>query len=187
MASQQQVFKLGKSTIVVHDDEFADGYTNGSVAYPNTAQETLFTVEHIRQIITESFLDGKHTGDWNIGYIVGAISGIREGSHYDDHLECPQVQLGAGLLRFNRWRFREGYLNGQLDYEAGKETHPSPHVLTARDLLCYIAHYDPDTNMYSFAKDQIATLEETLGQLIGYFCAALFWEQEPTTGPLQLA
>ena len=116
---------------------------------------------------------------------MGAISGIREGSHSEEHLECPQVQLGAVLLRFNRWRFREGYLNGHLDYEAGKETLSSPDVLTARDLLCYIAHYDLDTNMYSFAEDQLATLEETLGQLIGYFCAALFPKQEPTTGPLQ--
>src|SRR5260221_13874109 len=107
MVSQQQVFKLGKSTLVVHDDEFADGYTNGNVAYPTTTQETPLTVERIRQIITESFLDSEHSNDWNTGYIVGAISGIREGSHSEEHLECSQVQLGTVLLRLNRWRFRE--------------------------------------------------------------------------------
>lgn len=114
----QQVFKVGKSTILVHDDEFADGYVNGFVAHPKD-QETPFTVEAIRQIIAESFFDVQHTGDWNTGYIVGAISGIREGDH-SDISEGKEVQLGPVLLRFNRWRFREGYSNGQLDYEAGK-------------------------------------------------------------------
>lgn len=34
MATQQAVFKLGMSTVLVPDEEFADGYANGLVAYP---------------------------------------------------------------------------------------------------------------------------------------------------------
>ena len=46
--------------------------------------------------------------------------------------------------------------------------------MTARDLLSYIAHRDPETKRYFFGEEALNTLEETLGQLIGYVCTALF-------------
>ncbi|MBV9708691.1 MAG: hypothetical protein JO125_14930 [Chloroflexi bacterium] len=176
MAPQQQVCKVGKSTILVRDDEFADGYSNGLLAYPKD-QEIPLTVEAIHQIIAESFLDEQHTSDWNIGYIVGAISGIREGNYLASS-EGKEVQLGPILLRFNRWHFREGYCNGRLDYETSRDEQTSPHVLTAHDLLRYIAHRDSATDRYYFAEDELMALEETLGQFIGYFSAALFPKQQ---------
>lgn len=69
-------------------------------------------------------------------------------------------------LRLNRWRFCEGYYNGKLDYGEGQEERTSQDVLTARDLLRYIAHRDPETNLYSFGEEELACLEETVGQLI---------------------
>ncbi|MBV9230602.1 MAG: hypothetical protein JOZ18_14930, partial [Chloroflexi bacterium] len=58
-------------------------------------------------------------------------------------------------------------------------------VLTACDLLHFVAHYDPQTRRYFFAEEELCTLEDVLGQLVGYLCAALFPRQEKSTGPLE--
>ena len=61
--------------------------------------------------------------------------------------------------------------------------------MTARELLSYIAHRNPETNTYYFGEDELSALEDVLGQLVGYLCAALFPKptQEHDTGPLQIA
>jgi hypothetical protein len=68
------VFKLGHSTILVPNDEFSDGYTNGLLGHPD--QATSLTVEALRTLIVESLTDTEHTPDWNIGYTAGAIRGM---------------------------------------------------------------------------------------------------------------
>jgi len=167
-------FKIGNTTILVHNDEFADGYTNGLVAHPEAQQGEPVSVEVISELVAESFLDVSHTRDWNIGYLIGAIDGIRLGNVHQQDAESPYAHLGAVTLCLNRWRFREGYRTGQEDYHAGQQEQMSPPMLTARDLLRYIAHRNSHTDMHYFSESELNTLEETLGQLIGYLCAALF-------------
>ncbi len=186
--AQQQVFKLGNSTIVVSNDEFGDGYTNGIMSYPDQARP--LTVTAIRNIIGEAVADTCHTEDWNTGYIAGAIRGILEGDcKQQEEPDAPRVQFGSLTLHLNRWRFRDGYYNGQQDYEAGRDERTSPDRLTARELLSYIAHRNPETNTYYFAEDELSALEDVLGQFIGYLCAALFPKpaQVHDTEPLHLA
>lgn len=60
----------------------------------------------------------------------------------------------------------------------------SPDVLTAHGLRLYIAHRDSETNRYYFGEDELACLEETPGQLVGYVCTALFSKQEHETSPM---
>lgn len=168
--AHQKVFKLEHSTILVHDDEFGDGYTNGVISYPD--QERPLTVTAIRTLIEEAVADTSHPPDWNTGYIAGAIRGIHEGDwKQQEEPDAPRVQFGSLILHLNRWRFR---YNGQHDYEAGRDERTSPDVLTARELLSYIAHRNPETNTYSFGVDELSALEDILGQLVGYLCAALF-------------
>ncbi len=176
MAPKQQLFKLGKTTILVPDDEFADGYANGFVIHPEADQP--LTVETIRTIITQSVFDVTHPVDWNMGYIVGALDGIRKGMQSDHDPDARQVGLGALTLRLNNWRFREGYITGQGDYAALQDERTDPPLLSACDLLRYIAHRDRETDRYYFGEEELATLEELLGQLVGYLCAALFFTQE---------
>lgn len=186
--AQQQVFKPGHSTILVHDDEFGDGYTNGVIGYPD--QERPLTVTAIRNLIEEAVADTSHAPDWNTGYIAGAIKGILEGDYkQQEEPDAPRVQFGSLTLHLNRWRFRDGYYNGQHDYEAGHDERTSPDLLTARELLRYIAHRNPETNTYYFGEDELSALEDVLGQLVGYLCAALFPKaaQEHDTEPLQIA
>jgi hypothetical protein len=99
------------------------------------------------------------------------------------------VQFGSLALHLNRWRFRDGYYNGQQDYEAGRDERTSPDILTARELLSYIAHRNPETHTYYFGEDELSALEDILGQFIGYLCAALFPKptQEHNTEPLHIA
>ncbi len=167
-------FKIGNTTILVYNNEFADGYTNGFVAHPEAQQGEPVSVEVISALVAESFLDVSHTRDWNMGYLMGAIDGIRLGNTPQEDNESPYAQLGAVTLRLNRWRFREGYSTGQEDYHAGQHEQTSTPMLTARDLLRYIAHHDSNTDTYYFGESELNTLEETLGQLIGYLCAASF-------------
>lgn len=171
--TQQHVFKLGKSTLVVSTDAFSDGYANGFVGYPNKEEAHPLTVDTIQRLILDSLFDQLQSREWNLGYIVGAISGLREVNHDTAAASCD-MQLGLVTLRLNRWRFREGYINGQADYEQGQHERPSRTVLTAQELLRYIAHYDTNTGLYVLGDEELCTLEETLGQLIGYLCSALF-------------
>lgn len=103
--------------------------------------------------------------------------------------DAPRVQFGSHTLHLNRWRFRDGYYNGQHDYEAGCDERTSPDLATARELLSYIAHRNPETNTYYFGEDELSALEDVLGQLVGYLCTALFPQpaQEHDTEPLQIA
>jgi hypothetical protein len=177
----QSVFKLGKATILVPDDEFADGYANGFVIHPEAGQP--LTVETIRRIITQSVFDTMHPDDWNMGYIVGALDGIRRGEPSTHDPDARQVRLSGLTLRLDDWRFREGYITGQEDYAALQDERTDPSVLSARDLLRYIAHRDRETNRYYFGEEDLATLEEMLGQLVGYLCAALFSTQQQNAEP----
>lgn len=166
-------FKLGNTTILVHND-FADGYANGFITHPQAQQGEPISLEMISELVAECFLDVSHTHDWNVGYLVGAIEGIRLGNSRREEAVLSSVRLGAATLRLNRWRFREGYYNGQEYYQAGQDEQSLPLILTARGLLSYIAHHDSKTDTYFLSENELNTLEETLGQLIGYVCAALF-------------
>ncbi len=185
--AQPQVFKLGYSSILVKNDEFGDGYTNGLVAHPDEKQP--LTVEAIRKIIDEAVIDVSETEDWNTGYIVGAVRGILEGDYKGKwEPNAPRVQCGSLTLHLNRWRFRDGYYNGQRDYEVSQEGQPSTRILTANELLRYLAHHDPQTNRYYFGEEDLSGLEDVLGQLVGYLCAALRPSpaQEHDTEPLPM-
>src|SRR5258708_4417611 len=132
--AQQQVFKLGNSTIVVSNDEFGDGYTNGIMSYPDQARP--WTVTGTRNIMGEAVADTCHTEDWNTGYIAGAIRGILEGDcKQQEEPDAPRVQFGSLTLHLNRWRFRDGYSNGQQDYKAAPNAPPPPHTFTPPKLL----------------------------------------------------
>jgi hypothetical protein len=86
--AQQHVFKLGNSTIVVSNDEFGDGYTNGVIGYSDQVHP--LTVEALRNLIGEAVADTYHTEDWNTGYIAGAIRGILEGDcKQNDEPDAP--------------------------------------------------------------------------------------------------
>lgn len=113
----------------------------------------------------------------------GVISSLREGVH-DTHPFGREVQLGEVTLRLNRWCFRAGYENGQADYEQGQHERSSCAILSAQELLRYVAHYDSDTDLYLLGDEELCTIEETLGQLIGYLCSALFFVPVRTTEPL---
>jgi hypothetical protein len=184
------VTKFGKSTILVHDDDFSEGYSNGLIHHTN--QESPLTVEAIRNMIAESFLDVLHTDAWNTGYVCGAIRGIYEGAYLQQDEDAPSVQLGTLTLRLNRWRFKDGFFNGQEDYQESQNEQATPDTLTARDLLRYIAHRDSEKDTFFFGDDELSALEDVLGQLVGYLCAALFPHfpkptQERDAKPLQAA
>ena len=119
-------------------------------------------------------MDTEHTPEWNTGYIAGAIKGILEGDcKQDAEPDAPHIQIGSLILQLNRWRFRDGYYNGQHDYEGSRNDCTEPSMLTARELLSYIAHRDSETNSYFFGEDEHSALEDGLGQCVGYLCAAL--------------
>ena len=170
--AQLRAFKLGCATILVHDDEFSDGYSNGLLAYAD--QEPPLTEEAIRNMIVESMTDSLHTAQWNTGYIVGAIKGIHEDTYQQqDDADAPYVQLGTLTLHLNRWHFRDGYYNGQRGYKMHHAEQMATGILTARELLSYVANRDPATDRYSFGEDELSALEDVLGQFVGYLCAAM--------------
>jgi hypothetical protein len=182
--AQSQAFKLGYASIVVKSDEFGNGYTNGLLAHSD--QEAM-TVEAIRAMIEEAVQDVSEPADWNTGYIVGAIRGLFEGNYKGEReYEAPCVQFGPLTLYLNRWRFRDGYYNGQRDYEVNHADQAAPDRLTAGELLAYIAHRDPATQVYYFGQDELSAIEDVLGQLIGYLCAAFSasMAHESVTEPL---
>jgi hypothetical protein len=88
----------------------------------------------------------------------------------------------------NRWRFRDGYYNEQHDDEGNRNERTSRDTLTARELLSYIAHRDPETNRYFFGEDEHSALEDVLGQVGSYLCAALrpSPDKERATEPLPM-
>jgi hypothetical protein len=184
--AQLQAFKLGHATILVDDDEFGDGYSNGLLAYSD--QEKPLTVEALRKIIVESMTDSEQTENWNIGYITGAIRGIHEGAYTQkEDTDAPYVQLGSLTLHLNRWRFRDGFYNGMREYEIKQDERKPAGILTARELLSYLAHRDPKTNRYYFGQDELSALEDILGRFVGYFCAALSLQPEYPSEPVESA
>ena len=186
MALSPQLFKFGNATILVENGDFADGYYNGLTGGFDLEQPV--SVEAIRAMIVESLSDLQETPTWNTGYIAGALTDLYKGSHRRDEPDAPQVQLGPVTLRLNRWRFHDGYYIGHEEYEAAQQERPTPGVVTARELLDTIAHCDSGTDTYHFGQEELSALEDILGQLVGYLCAALFSQtnEEPNTGPLQV-
>lgn len=178
-------FKLGNATILVENEDFANGYNNGFVGHPENEDRPI-TVDEIRQFIVENLSNSSESPAWNTGYIVGTLIGLYAGPRCDDEPEAPQVELGPVTLRLDRWRFRDGYYAGKLEYQARQAERPEPQVITARELLDLIAHRDPVAHTYHFEEYQATYVEDTLGELVGYLCTALFSEtqKEPTTGPL---
>lgn len=174
MAQSRQLFKFGATTLVTHSDTFADGYSNGFVAYPQTAQQPL-TDTMLYDLIVNNILDVHASNEWNAGFVLGALDGLRKGHATVPESDVPVVQCGAVTLRLNNWRFREGFQLGQEDRQADlAEQEATSTTVTAHDLLSYIAHRDPDTKHYFLRKEELNALEATLGQLIGYLCTALF-------------
>jgi hypothetical protein len=150
-----------------------DGYGNGFVAYPHNAQEPM-TDSMLYDLIVTNILDSSASHKWNAGFVLGAIEGLRKGRPVLTP-EMKVVQCGTVTLRLNHWQFREGFLNGQEDRQADlAQEEAVPTSISARDLLSYIAHRDPATGRYSLGKEEIRMFEETLGQVVGYLCTALF-------------
>jgi len=148
MVQSRQVFKLGATTVLTHNDGFADGYANGLVAHPQTAQQPL-TDTILYELIVTKILDVHASNEWNTGFVVGALEGLRKGHTTISAPDVPVVQCGDVTLRLNNWRFREGFLLGQEDRQADlADQEVTGTSLTARDLLSYIAHRDPDTKHY---------------------------------------
>ncbi len=178
MAQSRQMFKLGATTIMTCSDAFADGYANGLVAYPQSAQQSL-TDTMLYDLIVTNILDVHASNEWNVGFILGALEGLRKGHAEVTESDAPAVQCGSVTLRLNNWRFREGFLLGQEDRQADlAEQETTGTILTARDLLSYIAHRDPDIKHYFFTDEELNALESTLGQLIGYLCTVHFSTQQ---------
>ena len=169
----QNTFKLGNASILVESDEFADGHDNGLTSLEETQP---LTVAAIRTILVEALNDTIEPADWNTGYVVGAIRGIYEGSPalWETEPEISSVQLGSLTLRLNRWRFSGGYYTGRQAYKMKQANRPSTRVVTATELLRSIACYDAETKQYTLAEAELSGLEDVLGQLVGYLCAALF-------------
>lgn len=124
--------------------------------------------------------------EWNAGYILGAALGLLLGKQDNADPDALHVQLGSVTWCLNNWRFRDGFYTGQEDYQAGQNEREPRHMVTAGDLLRFIAHRDSQTRRYYFAEDEIDALEDMLGRLTGFLCAALFSSSaERTTEPLQ--
>ncbi len=173
MAQSRSLFKLGATTVYMRSNDFADGYGNGFVAYPHNAQEPM-TDSMLYDLIVTNILDSSASHEWNAGFVLGALEGLRKGRPIPTP-EMKVVQCGTVTLRLNHWQFREGFLLGQEDRQADlAQEEAVPTSLSARDLLSYIAHRDPATGRYSLGKEELHTFEETLGQVVGYLCTALF-------------
>jgi hypothetical protein len=177
-------FKFGNTTILIEHEDFADGYDNGYAHYPT--ENELLTVEAIHRLIVENLSDQAESPIWNTGYILGALTGIYVGRSHGDEPHAPKVQLGPVTLHLNRWRFRDGYYIGQEHYRLCQTASPTPTTITARELLDLIAHRDPATQTYYFGQDELAALEDILGRLVGYLCAAFSasMAHESVTEPL---
>lgn len=77
MTQSRQVFKLGATTIFTHTDAFADGYSNGFVAYPQAAHQPL-TDTLLYDLMVSNMLDVHATNEWNAGFVIGALEGDRK-------------------------------------------------------------------------------------------------------------
>lgn len=185
--AQPQPFKFGNATILVDNGDFANGYSNGFVRHPED-EDQLITVEEIRRLIVENLSDLSETPTWNTGSILGSIVDMYAGVRRDEEPEAPQIHLGSLTLHLNRWRFRDGYYIGQEKYQTRQAERPDPDIVTARELLNLIAHRDPATHTYYFGAEDLAALEDLLGELVGYLCTALLSQtsKEPSTGPLAM-
>lgn len=187
--AQSTPYKFGSVTILAENEEdFANGYSNGFVGYPEQNQQPL-TEQDVRRLIIQNLTDPTESLTWNTGYVLGALAGLYVGPYRGDEPHAPQVQLGPVAFYLNRWRFRDGYFMGQEKYQTRQAEHPTPNVIFARELLDLIAHRDSITQTYHFSANELTGLEDILGQLVGYLCAALFSETKegPTTEPLAVA
>ncbi len=175
MATTQlpQMFKYGQSSILVHADAFEDGYSNGLLS-PLSEETHLLTDTALYENIVKNILDVNASNEWNAGYILGTMHNLFLGKRDHTEPDAPQVQFGSVTLRLNTWRFRDGFYTGQEDYQAGQDERESTQIVTAHDLLRFIAHQDPETKRYYFVEEEIDALEDMLGQFTGYLCAALF-------------
>ena len=181
---QSQSFQYGQSSILVSNDDFEDGYYNGLLSHLSDELHPLTDATLFVWII-KNILDVQASNAWNTGYLLGSIRRLLIGTRDITEPEAPQVQFGSVTLRLNSWRFREGFCTGQEDALASLDEQSSQRVVTAHDLLRFIAHRDPETKCYSFAEEEINAVEDTLGQFTGYLCTAFFPKQEPVTEPLQ--
>ena len=173
MTHARPLFKFGTTTVYTHNDAFADGYGNGFVAYPHNATEPV-TDTMLYDLIATNISDTSASHEWNAGFVLGALEGLRKGRPVPTP-EMKVVQCGTVTLRLNQWQFREGFLLGQEDRQADlAQEEAVPTTLSARDLLSYIAHRDSATGHYFLGKEALRTFEETLGQVVGYLCTALF-------------
>ncbi len=92
-------------------------------------------------LIVSNIAETSASNEWNTGYIVGALEGIRRGCATPPSPDTCIVQCGPVTLRLDNWRFREGFVLGQEDRHAQLvEQEVSRTTLTARDVLSYIAH-----------------------------------------------
>ena len=78
MAHSRTMFKFGATTVLTHNDAFADEYSNGFVGYPQSTPQPL-TDTMLYELIVTNILDVHASNEWNTGYILGAFDGLRKG------------------------------------------------------------------------------------------------------------
>lgn len=181
---QLQLFKYGQSSLIVHSDDFEDGYANGLLDHLDHESSSL-TATALAECIVKNALDSSASREWNAGYILGIALSLLLGTPDTAEPAAPQVLFGPVTLRLNNWRFREGFYVGQDDYQAGQSERGCSPLVTANDLLRSVAHYDTQRQRYFFDQSELDALEDMFGRFTGFLCAALFAPtKERVTEPL---
>jgi hypothetical protein len=80
MGTREQL-EVGNNLVEAEtQDEFADGYTNGSLYYYDTNRQLVrpLTTKSIYQFMTENLFDKQATAQWNAGFVFGWIAALCE-------------------------------------------------------------------------------------------------------------
>ena len=80
MGTREQL-EVGNSLVEAEaQDEFADGYINGSLYYYDTNRQLArpFTTKTIYHFMTENLSDKQETAQWNAGFVFGWIAALCE-------------------------------------------------------------------------------------------------------------
>src|SRR6266704_1510809 len=80
--AEQQTLEIGNSLILLTDtpDDFADGYTNGSLLYSDERYRPPFplTSEIITTFMVTNITDPRKSERWNAGFIAGWMEALSE-------------------------------------------------------------------------------------------------------------
>jgi hypothetical protein len=172
----QQCFKFGNAVISEASEDFREGFHNGCLWYSpqEGTQEHPVSVQQLHDLVTTAMTDQVESSDWNLGFLIGAVVDLHRGALFVPDPRAPQVQLGTQTLHLDHWQFQDGFFAGIEDYHRLCTEGEVKPPLTARELLHYVAVYHSDTDRFYLDEEGLRCQEETLGQLAGFLCAALF-------------